>query len=66
MTTREMLELMGEIDERNGGRIREFLAQEQEAGAQEGTTSSGAARHLPQRGRLLEADEEAPEADTEE
>ena len=65
MTTREMLELMGEIDERNGGRVDKFL-REQEAGAQEGTTSSGAARHLPQRGRLLEADEEAPEADTEE
>ena len=63
MTTREMLELMGEIDERNGGRIRDFLAQEREAGAQEGTTSSGAARHLPQRGRLLGADEESSESD---
>ena len=50
MTTREMLELMGEIDERNGGRIREFLAQEQEAGE-------------PQ---PMGADEEAPESDPEE
>ena len=30
-----MLELMGEIDERNGGRIREFLAQEQAMEADE-------------------------------
>ena len=39
-----MLELMGEIDERNGGRVDKFL-REREA---------------------MEADEEAPEADTEE
>lgn len=49
MTTREMLELMGEIDERNGGRVDKFL-REQEAGE-------------PQ---PMSADEEAPEADTEE
>ena len=43
MTTREMLELMGEIDERNGGRIREFLEQEKER-----TPAMGADEEAPE------------------